>query len=166
MRRFALLGSLVFLLLLPVMACGGTTETQAPDQESVTGAEVLKATPPPPVAKGFAPGVPTVRPALSETPESGKTVVEVTIRGVGDQHVFEPSEFNFTIGETVTFKVTAADESHTFNIEGLAVDEEVPAGETVEFDVLFFTAQRFRVYCTPHQGQGTDGRITVKSPGL
>jgi len=95
---------------------------------------------------------------------SAETCIEVKLRdekGSG-AYIYSPAEFTFKVGETVNFVMTSETELHTFTVDDLNIDEEVDAGETVEFIFKFKKAGVFTLICIPHETQGMIGKITVQ----
>ena len=90
-------------------------------------------------------------------------VVEVTNQDPGGsgQYQFDPSEFTFNVGDTVTFQVSAETEFHTFDVDELDIHQELEAGQTVAFTVIFEQAGTFKLFCVPHEALGMTGTITV-----
>ena len=145
-KRVALFGALFGALSIGLAACGG--------DESPT---------PRPTA--------TQRPAAAEpTAKSapvgsiGADVIEVVNRDLGGsgKYEFDPAEFSFKVGESVTFRLTAETEFHTFTSDDLGFDQEVDAGESVDFAITFDKAGTFKLFCVPHQALGMVGTITVE----
>jgi heme/copper-type cytochrome/quinol oxidase subunit 2 len=73
------------------------------------------------------------------------------------------------VGEPVQFKVTSADTRHTFIIEALGIDVEVPQqslNETVTTRVVTpQAAGTFRVFCRIHERLPMEGTIEVTATG-
>lgn len=92
------------------------------------------------------------------------TLVEVINhdQGGSGKYAFEPNEFSFAVGETVTFRMTAETEFHTFTVDQLEIDESADAGETVTFSLTFEEAGTFDLICIPHESLGMTGTITVQ----
>lgn len=115
---------------------------------------------PPPTTQ---PTQPTVQP--TEPPDSrGGDVVKVENQDIGGsgEYIFVPSEFNFKVGQTVTFEMSAETEFHTFTVDELDIDEEVNAGEIVTFTYTFDSPGRFELICIPHLAFGMTGVIVVE----
>ncbi len=90
-------------------------------------------------------------------------VVKVVNRDPGGsgKYEFSPKELTFSVGETVTFQVSAETEFHTFEVDDLGISQEMEAGQTVEFEYTFDKAGTFELYCVPHEALGMTGTITV-----
>ena len=82
--------------------------------------------------------------------------------GCGGESEFVPSEFTFQTGQTVNFEMTAEVEYHTFTIRGLGIDENIEAGEVVEFLHTFDRPGRYELICIPHLAFNMTGVIVVK----
>lgn len=80
----------------------------------------------------------------------------------GSGYVFDPSEFNFSVGETVSFILTAETEFHTFTVDELGIDVGVDPGETETLTFTFDEAGEYYLYCIPHESLGMTGTITVR----
>ena len=91
-------------------------------------------------------------------------VVRVENRDIGGsgEYKFVPADFNFELGESVTFEMSAETEFHTFTVDDLDIDEEMDAGETITFSYTFDRAGTFEIICIPHQAFGMKGVIVVK----
>lgn len=106
---------------------------------------------------------PTQPPAQPSAPPAGDVVrVENQDIGGSGEYIFVPSEFNFEVGQTVTFEMSAETEYHTFTVDDLEIDEEMDAGETITFTYTFDRAGEFEIICIPHQAFGMTGVIVVK----
>ncbi len=82
--------------------------------------------------------------------------------GSGGKYAFNPSTFNFKVGETVSFTLRGGGEFHTFTVEDLGIDESVDAGQTRTFSFTFNTAGTFQLICIPHETLGMVGIINVQ----
>ena len=149
-KRLFTLAVLMGVVLLTLAACGGDdngdsvdgttkTATETPAKESSGGTDVLVL------------GTPV--PVVNRDPA-----------GSGE-YAFDPSEFVFTTGDTVTFQLTAETELHNFSAEGLEIDIDINgAGSPGAKETLVFTFNNpgtYRVFCLYHEAQGMVGTITV-----
>ena len=66
----------------------------------------------------------------------------------------------FSVGETVTFTLTAETEFHTFTVEDPDIDESLEAGEPRKFTFVFKEAGSFDLICLAHPDMV--GTITVR----
>ncbi|MCY4576481.1 MAG: cupredoxin domain-containing protein [Chloroflexi bacterium] len=107
---------------------------------------------------------PTEAPTQTVSPANGSgDVVRVENWDIGGsgEYIFVPSEFQFSVGETVTFEMSAETEVHTFTVEELGIDEIIGPGQTITFTHTFDRAGEFEVTCTPHLAFGMTGTIIV-----
>ena len=95
-----------------------------------------------------------------ETPSSASVNLEDP--GGSGRHAFDPAEFRFSVGETVTFELSAETELHTFTVDELAIDESLEGGETVFFEFTFDEAGEYSLICVPHEAEGMVGTIIVE----
>ena len=77
-------------------------------------------------------------------------------------HSFLPSKMTFSVGDSITFVLTAQTEFHTFTLDDLGIDVPVDGGKTVRHTFTFNQAGTFNLICIPHEMQGMVGTITVK----
>ena len=146
---------------LATVACSSATAAQPTAQP---------ASPPPP------PRAPTVVPPTSapvgettsaDSGDAGKIVrvLNKDLAGSGE-YGFDPGEFKFSLGETVTFEIVAETELHSFTVDGLGIDVEVDGAETPgatdTFTFTFEKAGTFPLICIYHEGNGMVGTITVQ----
>ncbi len=153
-RKVTVLLSIVAaLIVLALAGCGGGGKKAETTTTSPT-------TTPKRVA-----ATPTTAPPISA--EGGVRVVEVTnhdLAGSG-AYRFDPKDFVFKIGETVTIRVTAESEFHTFNVDELGIALELNPGQTVGKTFTFNRAGTFKLYCIPHQDKGMVGTFTIRALG-
>ena len=145
-RRLLSAVALTGILVFATAACGGGDEETSTDVATSPPAAAATAT------------------TASVAPTSSGTIVEVVNKDLGGsgEYAFDPSEFTFSIGETVTFKLSAETEFHTFTVDELKIDQEINAGETAEVTVTFDKAGEFTLFCVPHEALGMVGKITVQ----
>ena len=148
-KRLFTLAVLMGVLLLTIAACGG-------DDNGDSGAETTKTeATKPPEKKGASGGLVlgTPVPVVNEDPA-----------GSGEYR-FNPSQFVFTTGDTVTFQLTAETELHNFSAEGLEIDVDIDgAANPGAEQALVFTFNdpgTYRLFCLYHEAQGMVGTITV-----
>lgn len=152
MKSFVVLVSIAALSVV-LVACGGGAAEPAP--QPTTPPAVAPAPPAPPVT---APA--PVEPA--SPPSSGGTVVSLQDPGGSGEYIFDPAEFTFSVGETVTFELTSETEYHTFTVDDLGIDVEVEREETQTLTFTFEEAGEFALVCIPHEFLGMVGTITVQ----
>lgn len=112
----------------------------------------------------------TIEPAPTDAPADGSgdagesgTLVKVENWDLGGsgEYIFVPAEYHFSVGQTVTFEMSAETEVHTFTVEELGIDEIIGPGQTITFTHTFDRAGEFELTCTPHLTFGMVGTITV-----
>lgn len=81
--------------------------------------------------------------------------------GGSGEYTFEPAEFRFQQGETVTFVLNAQTEFHTFTVDDLGIDVAVNGGTTQRLTFTFDNAGMFSLICIPHEALGMVGTIIV-----
>ena len=142
-----ILGLLVILVFS--LACGSDSSSE-PKESTAAPAAATKA-------------VEKSSPSKSES-TTNKDVVEVVNQDVGGSgaYTFKPNKFAFNKGQTVTFKMSAETEYHTFTVDKLEIDEDIDAGETKNFKVTFNETGTFELYCIVHKASGMVGEIVVK----
>jgi plastocyanin len=151
-KRTIALALLAGVLSLAFAACSGTESSTATQPSS-----------PSPV-----PRAPTEEPADGETAtgeqEATGTEVFVSLRDPGGSgsYVFDADDFEFDVGDTITFVVESETEFHTFTVTDLDINISVPGGATEASTVTFDTAGTFNLICIPHQALGMVGTITVR----
>jgi len=101
------------------------------------------------------------------SPGRSPRVIEVTEAFIAPH--FHPNPIVLKVGEPVQFKVTSTDTRHTFIIEALGIDVEVPQkslNETVTTRVVTpQAAGTFRVFCRIHERLPMEGSIEVTGTG-
>ena len=156
--------SLVILkgAILAIVACGGGEE-------------------PSPTAVSTSPSPPPARPQATaaivaednETKKSEGSAAsgrEITIvnmdPGGGGGYTFEPADLEVAVGETVTLKLIAKTELHSFTIDALNIDHDIDGSqERDKVEVVthtFDTPGKYDIVCIYHEGSGMVGTLTVK----
>ena len=158
--KIVLLTTLVAALSI-VAACGGDVPPKG-NHDAVKPAPIPASQQPtsaPPVA------APAAAPAVADTstsgPAAGREVI-VELKDEGGDYAFGPAELAFSVGETVSFKMTSQNEFHSFTVDDLGIDMEVEAGETGILNFTFDKAGTYEVICIPHESLGMVGTITVQ----
>ena len=155
LKRLVLSAPILGLFLLALTACASEAEPMAAS---------LRFSPPPP------PPAPTA--AVDESATDGQQAQQagggtpVTV-GLLDNDgrgpfIYEPADFVFSVGETVTFTLTSEAAYHTFTIEGTPIDVDVDIGETKEVTYTFSEAGTYNLICIPHELLEMVGVITVQ----
>ena len=149
MKKLIIMAAVVVLGMASVAACGG-----GESEDSAHTAEPAKATTQATAAATTA--------SASEL-ASGDDVVKVVNEDPGGsgEYQFSQPELTFSVGDTVTFQVSAETEFHTFEVDELGISKEMEAGQTIEFEVTFDKAGTYKLYCVPHEALGMTGTITV-----
>ena len=145
---------LVVLSAAIAAACGGGGEDPTPDSGR-------RSPSPPPAAPQATPTPPADSGSNGPDVGGGKpiTVVNEDVGGSG-AYAFNPSSLSFSVGEAVTFTLTAETEFHTFTVEDLDIDQSLEAGETQKFNFTFDKAGTFSLICLAHPQM--TGTITVQ----
>ena len=157
-KRFVPIVMLVGLVFLVAAACSSDPEPTA--------------TP----ARSSPPTIPPVPTAATATEQAGPTVgptvvpngtlVDISLQDIGGsgEYKFNPSEFTFSVGETVTFTLSSETEFHTFTVtdDTVDIDVDVDSGATETVSFTFNQAGTFQLICIPHERLGMVGTITVR----
>jgi plastocyanin len=154
---FTALGAMLSL----VAACGGIAPPKG-DHGEGNPAPIPASQQPssaPPVAAPAAAPVTSEKPASNAS--SGREVTVDMMDESGD-YAFGPDALAFSIGETVTLKMTSQNEFHSFTVDSLDIDVEVEAGETSTLTYTFDKAGTYDLICIPHESLGMVGTITVQ----
>lgn len=98
-------------------------------------------------------GAALVAGCLSQTDDAPTVVIDMT---VGRYHYTPGSEEPISVpaGSNVILRVTSTDVTHGLAIEGIGVQDEIPAGKTVEIRFRAPAAGDYRIYCTVFCGSG------------
>ena len=155
LKRLVLSAPILGLLLLAIAAC-------ASEPESVAAPVRYSPPPPPPAPTAAADAAATD--SLAAQQAGGGTPVTVGLLdndGRGP-FIYEPADFVFSVGETVTFTLTSEAAYHTFTIEGTPIDVDVDIGETKEVTYTFSEAGTYNLICIPHELLEMVGVITVQ----
>jgi heme/copper-type cytochrome/quinol oxidase subunit 2 len=100
---------------------------------------------------------------------TGPTARQVDITLSFIEPRFQPDPIVLQVGKPVQFKITSSDTRHTFIIEALGIDVEVPQkslDESITTPVV--TPQQvgtFRVYCRMHGRLPMQGTVIVEAVG-
>ena len=151
-KRILALIATIALVSISLVACGSTPEPTP----------VAPQRPSPPVV----PPADTPVPAPTETPTSASDGTSVTVSlqdpGGSGSYKFDPNEFTFSVGETVSFTFNAETEFHTFTVDGLEIDVQVDAGSPSTLPFTFDKPGEYKLICIPHEFQGMVGTIIVR----
>lgn len=98
-----------------------------------------------------------------DTPGDGAESRTATLEA--NDFYFEPAQLTAEPGQLLTVKVQnngAAE--HTFTVNGLGIDEEIPAGKEKDIKVTSTETGEFEFYCRYHHSNMT-GTITIGEGG-
>ena len=154
LKRLVLSAPILGLLVLAIAACGNEPEPMA---------AFMRASPPLPPPAPAVPATPTPIGPVNG-PEGGGTPVTVDLLdndGRGP-YSYEPADFSFSVGEKVTFTLSAEAVYHTFTIDGTSFDIDVDVGEVKEVTFIFDEPGTYNLICIPHELNGMVGVITVQ----
>ena len=155
LKRLVLSAPILGLLMLAIAACGSEPMAVAP-----TG-DRFSPPPPPPAPVELA----TPTPTGGQTAGSGEgtqITVDLLDNDGRGPYAYEPADFVFSVGETVTFTLTSEAVYHTFTIDGTSVDVDVDVDEVVTVTYTFDEAGTFDLICIPHELNGMIGVINVQ----
>ncbi len=154
-KRLIPLALVAGVMALALVACGGGGAT--------TPAATSQPSSPPAVPPATSPSTSQPGGSGGSSGASGGDTFTVNLQdpaGSGE-YKFSPSDLTFSVGDTVTFTLTAEKEFHTFTVDDLNIDVSVTGGATVEHTVTFDRAGSFELICIPHERIGMTGTITV-----
>ena len=114
------------VLSLTITACGGGDETEP------------------------APSTAPASSAPAPAPSAGVSDITVKMEGKAGQYKYNPREFNFKVGQSVTFTLVGDSDTHTFTADDLKIDEFLEQNETRSFVFTFDKAGTYMVVCIPH----------------
>lgn len=78
---------------------------------------------------------------------------------------FSPDDILLRPGESAIFEITSRDLGHTFTIDDLMLDSEVPEGQTISVSRPRRRGRTPSICKVPgHREQGMEGVITVRAP--
>ena len=158
--KIVLLTTLVAALSI-VAACGGDVPPKG-NHDAVKPAPIPASQQPSSATPVAAPAAaPPVADSSTSSAAAGREVI-VELKDDGGDYAFAPAELAFSVGETVTFKMTSQNEFHSFTVDDLGIDMEVEAGETGTLNFTFDKAGTYEVICIPHESLGMVGTITVQ----
>ncbi|MCH7744555.1 MAG: cupredoxin domain-containing protein [Chloroflexi bacterium] len=157
-KRFVPVVMLAGLVFLVAAACSSDPEPVA------TPARSSPATIPPVPAASTA--TETDSETNGQTDDQEGTPIAVSLQDPGGtgEYRFGPSEFTFSVGETVTFTLSSDTEFHTFTVtnDEIDIDVDVDSGATETVTFTFDQAGTFQLICIPHERLGMVGTITVR----
>ena len=162
MKRYIGVLILGSILVISLVACGSSDESSSvKDNSPAAPAQAPKSV----IEKAPGGKIDTKEDSSSTTSSDGDvTKVKVVNRdpaGTG-KYEFSRTDFQFKVGETVEFTISAETEFHTFNVDELGIDKSLSGGETITFTHTFNKAGEFKLYCVPHEANGMIGKIVVE----
>ena len=162
MKRYIGVLILGIILAISLVACGSSEESSSTTNNS----PAAPAQAPKSVIEKAPGGKTDTKEDSSTTSSTGGDVTKVKVvnrdpAGSG-KYEFSRTDFQFKVGETVEFTVSAETEFHTFNVDELGIDKSLSGGETITFTHTFSKAGEFKLYCVPHETNGMLGKIVVK----
>ncbi len=89
------------------------------------------------------PVVPLLLTGTQRVKADNRRVVEITAK----RFAFSPDKITLKKGETVKFRIHSEDVTHGFFLRSLKLDEEIPAGQTIDVTVTPQTAGTFTTIC-------------------
>ena len=93
---------------------------------------------------------------------NGATGNVVSVELGENPYEFAPLSFTFDAGTTYTLSFDAPAEFHTFTVGELGIDIYILPGQAVEETITPSTVGAFDLVCTPHEGLGMTGNVTVQ----
>ena len=157
LRRLVLSAPILGLLMLAIAACGSEPGPPPPMVAFV------RTSPPPPPPAPEVPATPTPPSGPVNGPNGGTPVTVDLIDNDGrGPYSYEPADFSFSVGEKVTFTLTAEAVYHTFTIDGTSVDVDVDVDEVETVTFTFDEPGTYNLICIPHELNGMVGVITVQ----
>ena len=158
-KRLVLTAIIAIALSVVVSACGG-------GDDDTPATQVRTSPPPPATAAPAAESAPqaTAAPAQAASGGGGRsiTIINGDVGGPTGKYTFVPSEITASVGETVTFTLTAETEFHTFTVDELGIDESIDGGDSATYAHTFDKAGTFKLVCLVHEASGMVGTITVQ----
>jgi plastocyanin len=143
---------LVVTAVLGFTACGGgDEEPEATNTPAATATAAAPTTTTAPTAT-----VP------ADDGGNGATGEVVSVELGENPYIFAPEDLTFDAGTTYALSFPAAGEFHTFTVLELGIDIFILPGELLEEDITPSTAGTFDLICTPHEGLGMVGTVTVQ----
>ena len=80
-----------------------------------------------------------------------------------DNYYFKPNPLTLIAGKSVELELgNEGSVTHTFTVQGLNIDEEVPSPQTKKITVTPDKAGEYTIICRFHEAQGMKATLTVK----
>ena len=154
LKRLVLSAPILGLLMLAIAACGSEPEPMA--------AFMRTSPPPPPPAPVAAEDLAAPTPVIVNGDSGTPVTVDLLDNDGRGPYSYEPADFSFSVGETVTFTLTAEAVYHTFTIDGTSFDIDVDVDEVKVVTFTFDEPGTYNLICIPHELNGMVGVITVQ----
>lgn len=157
-KRLVLTAIIAIALSVVVSACGG-------GDDDTPATQVRTSPPPPATAAPAAESAPQATAAPAQAASGGGrsiTIINGDVGGPTGKYTFVPSEITASVGETVTFTLTAETEFHTVTVDELGIDESIDGGDSATYTHTFDKAGTFKLVCLVHEASGMVGTITVQ----
>ena len=178
--------TLIAITSMVLISCGGGGNSEP--EESTEEATAVDSTPSPTAKQRLFPTIPTgyynqsasgtktPEPTASSETATNSSEKQMTSQGTGrevlvdmldlsggsDSYAYTPADFNFKLGDTITFNLTTQGEFHTFTIDDLKINVSVDAESSEIFTYTFDKLGTFELICIPHQFLGMVGTIKVQ----
>ena len=163
-KRFAFPAITVAVFLFGVMGC--TVGPKYPSGETNVIPTANRLSPSPPPEAPTASSADSTKSSEKQNTSQGtgrEVLVEMLDLGGGsDSYAYSPADFNFKLGETITFNLITQGEFHTFTIDDLEIDVSIDAESSDTFTYTFDKSGTFELICIPHQFLGMVGTIKVQ----
>ena len=143
------------ILLVSVATLAAACNSQsgaAPVAPAGVGTRAPAAAPVPPPGSPPAPSQPTPFIPASNV---------IDVQTGEESYLFTPDALNLKLGQTYQIRVKGGTEIHTFTTPDFGVNTVVQPGETVAITLTATKAGTFTFVCSPHEGLGMKGTITV-----
>ena len=163
-KRFAFPVIIVAMVLFAVTGC--TVGPKYPSGETDVTPTTNRLSPSPPPEAPTVSSVDATKSSQKQNTSQGAgrevSIEMLDLGGGSDSYAYSPADFNFKLGETITFNLTTQGEFHTFTIDDLEIDVSIDAESSDTFTYTFDKTGTFELICIPHQFLGMVGTIKVQ----
>ncbi len=155
---------IVGLVLFGVMGCTVGPDYPTGETDGTPATNRLSPSPPPeaPTASSETATNSSEKQMTSQGTGREVLVDMLDLGGGSDSYAYTPADFNFKLGDTITFNLTTQGEFHTFTIDDLKINVSVDAESSEIFTYTFDKLGTFELICIPHQFLGMVGTIKVQ----
>tara|TARA_B100000749_G_C18234917_1_gene385882 strand:+ start:20 stop:601 length:582 start_codon:yes stop_codon:yes gene_type:complete len=155
---------IVALVLFGVMGCTVGQKYPSGETDGTPTTDRLSPSPPPeaPTASSETATNSSEKQMTSQGTGREVLVDMLDLGGGSDSYAYTPADFNFKLGDTITFNLTTQGEFHTFTIDDLKINVSVDAESSEIFTYTFDKLGTFELICIPHQFLGMVGTIKVQ----